>query len=66
VGEITRVPTFIPLKLLFLLDSFSDLLRPSTTRRKRRGNNGHPYLSPLFGLKTGDATPFIRIAKNQS
>jgi hypothetical protein len=39
------------------------MLKPFTTRRKRRGDNGNPYLSPLSGLNKGDVAPFIRIEK---
>jgi len=40
------------------------LLSPSATRRKRSGDKGKPYLSPLPGVKKGEAEPFIRTAKD--
>jgi hypothetical protein len=53
----------IPFKLPFPEVSFRDLLRLSTTKRKTRGDKGHPCIIPLLGLKKGEATPFIRITK---
>jgi hypothetical protein len=44
----------IPLKLPLAEVALRDLLSPSTTRRKRSGDNGHPYLIPLLGLKKGE------------
>jgi hypothetical protein len=53
-----------PLNLLFSLASFSNVLKPSTTNRKSRGDNGNPYLGSLYSLKKGDVAPFIRIAND--
>jgi hypothetical protein len=39
------------------------LLKPSMTRRKRRGERGHPCLSPLSEEKKGEVAPLIRTAK---
>ena len=40
------------------------LLNPSTTSRKSRGDTGHPCLRPLSAWKKGEATPFMRTAKD--
>jgi hypothetical protein len=44
---------------------FSNLLRPSITRMKRRGDNGHPCLTPLPLLKKYVASPLMRTTKEE-
>jgi hypothetical protein len=44
--------------------SFRSLLKPLTTKRKRRGESGHPCLRPHSALKKGDPEPLIRIGKD--
>jgi len=39
------------------------LLSLSTTKIKRSGDNGYPYLIPLLGLKKGEAAPLISTIK---
>ena len=39
------------------------LLNPSTTSRKSRGDSGQPCLRPLSSWKKGEASPFMRTAK---
>jgi hypothetical protein len=56
-------PKFIPLRLLVVEVAFNDLLRPSTTKRKRSGDRGHPFLIPCSYLKKGDVDPFRRMDK---
>jgi len=41
-----------------------DLLTPSTTNRKRRGDRGQPYLIPLSAWKKGDVAPLISTEKD--
>jgi hypothetical protein len=44
--------------------SFKHLLNPSATKRKGRGDTGHPCLSPLSSVKKEVAAPFIRIGND--
>lgn len=55
--------TRIPLKSPVAKAASRDLLSLSVTRRKRSGDNGHPCLIHLFGLKKGEAALFIRTMK---
>jgi hypothetical protein len=41
----------------------SSLLRPSTSRRKSRGESGKPFIKPLSDLKKGEAEPFMSTEK---
>jgi len=55
---------FTPSKLPFFEASFIKLVNLSSTKRKRRGDKGHPYLRHLPGLKKGDVSPLIKITKD--
>ena len=52
-----------PVKSPLLTASFRKRLSASATRRKIRGESGHPCQSPHFALKKGEATPLMRTAK---
>jgi len=41
----------IPLNELFVVASLRAFLNPSTTGRKRRGERGHPWRVPFFGVE---------------
>jgi hypothetical protein len=51
------------LKFPLVVVSIRDLLSPYSTRRKRSGDRGNPYLIPLSNLKKEDVAPFISISK---
>jgi hypothetical protein len=54
--KIKKNPTnLIPLKGPILFASIKSLLIPSATIRKRRRDNGNPYLNSLIGLKKQEA-----------
>lgn len=55
--------SLIPRKDPVCFSAESALLRPSTTRRKSRGESGQPCLIPLSDLKKGEAEPFMSIEK---
>jgi hypothetical protein len=57
-GEIW-MPLKSPCETTFVMSR----LKLSTTRRKRRGESGHPCMSPLSTLKNGDVDPFMRMEK---
>ena len=40
--------------------SFKNMLSPSATSKKMRGEIGHPFLGPLSDLKKGSVEPFIK------
>jgi hypothetical protein len=53
----------MPWKSPELMAEIKALLNPSATRRKSRGERGHPCLSPLPEEKKGEAAPLIRTTK---
>jgi len=55
----------IPFNLPDSLSWSRHLLKPSAIRRKRRGNNGHPYLRPREGGKKDEAKPLINRDKEK-
>ena len=53
----------IPEKVPTLFACLIALLIPSTTRRKRSGDKGHPCLSPLSEVNKEESETFIKTAK---
>jgi hypothetical protein len=59
-GVILRdIPIAFPFILPFPSAYLSSLLNPSTIKRKRRRDRGHPCPSPLLDLKIGVSAPLI-------
>jgi hypothetical protein len=54
---------FIPWKSPEVMAELKALLKPSATRRKSRGERGHPCLRPLSEEKKGEVAPLIKTAK---
>ena len=54
---------FMPWKSLVLMVEIKALLNPFATRRKSRGERGHPCLRALPEEKKGEAALLIRTAK---
>ena len=52
-----------PVKLPSLIASLSARLRPSATKRNKRGDSGQPCQSPRSAWKNGEAAPLIRTEK---
>ena len=57
------VVILIPSNSPLLFASRIDLLKPSTTSKKSRGDRGKPCLNPLSTWKNGEAAPLMRTAK---
>jgi len=53
----------IPSKSLFDFVDSSALLRTFATKRNKRGKSGHPWRSPHYALKKGEAKTFISTTK---
>jgi hypothetical protein len=58
LGEI-----LMPLKFPTNLASVKKRLRHFATRRKRSGDRGQPYRTPLSTLKKGEFVPLIKVEK---
>jgi hypothetical protein len=61
--RVTVPVILIALILPTLLHSKINLLRPSATKRNKKGEKGHPCLRPLNALMKLDGEPLIRTTK---
>jgi hypothetical protein len=53
----------MPLKFSWDTTFFRIPLRTSATKRKSKGESGHPYLKPLSTLENGEVDPLISMEK---
>jgi len=58
-----KFPIRIPLKEPFGVAALRAPLNPFATRRKRKGERGHPWQMTFLELKKGEADPLIKTVK---